>query len=160
SYRLWGVRTMIDVRRLKAVGAVLALAAVFTNVHVWGEPSGQPSAIRKFSPKKLAKDLAEETFSEDLGKSKFANGDVISYRTTDGDVLFAMQLKPKLEATTDRSRDYLIMVDTSASQVKGPLTSAIAITNAVVAGAKPADRVAIWTVNIPKATHSLTRGFQ
>src|SRR5262249_880023 len=58
-----------------------------------------------------------------------------------------------------RARDYLIMVDTSASQAKGPLAAAQDLADRIIASADSRDRIALWTVNTPSATRNLTRGF-
>jgi tetratricopeptide (TPR) repeat protein len=98
--------------------------------------------------------------SEDLAATKFATKKLLSYRTKDGDLLVAFQLKPNLKAGSVRPCDYLIMVDTSASQVGAPLLNARFFTEEIIKEAKPEDRIALWTVNIPKATKDLSRGFQ
>jgi tetratricopeptide (TPR) repeat protein len=167
---------MTYVHRLKVAGSLLALAAVITNSHVWGEPTKKPQEKRRFVPKHADPSKVELGSAEDYANSKFTNGGVVAYRTSDGDLLFALQLKPKLDSGTNPNRspeergkgegfagrpcDYLIMVDTSASQVRGPLDAAREITRRIVSGATESDRVSIWTVNIPKATQSLTRGFR
>src|SRR5438309_2288980 len=103
---------MTYVRRLRAVGAALALMAVITTSHVWGDPA-KPSAKRLASA--ATPDPVEEDVSYDLANTKFAAGGVLTYRTTGGELLFSLQLKAKLEAGKERPRDYLVMVDTSAS---------------------------------------------
>src|SRR5262249_29634971 len=55
--------------------------------------------------------------------------------------------------------DILFLNDTSASQVKGPLAAARAITEAAITFLNADDRVSIWTVNTPQFTKDLTRGF-
>src|SRR5205823_2714179 len=69
------------------------------------------------------------------------------------------QLKPALEAVKARPRDYLIMVCTSASQAGASWFAARQIAEAVVKGAGDNDRVALWIVNEPENTKSLTGGF-
>ena len=146
---------MTYVRRLKAVGAVLALAAIVTNAHVWGD-SQKTSKDKARS----SKDTPAADVVEDLTPSKFANGDAISYRTSGGETLFALQLKPRLDAIPAKPLDLLVMVDTSASQAQGPLASAIALTERFAALAGERDRISLWTANIPAATNDLTRGFK
>jgi hypothetical protein len=155
---------MTYVHRLKAAGATLALAAVLTNAHVWGEaaagsPAGRHLGEAKAPSRPTQQDAAKDV-ADDLANSKFAQGGLLVYRTTGGENLFALQVKPRLEPASARPRDYLVMVDTSASQVKGPLAAAQAITESLVKCAGDHDRVAIWTVNIPAATADLTRGFR
>jgi hypothetical protein len=151
---------MTYVHRLKFAGALLALAAVITNSHVWGEPTKKPQEKRRFSPKHSTPRPGDLGSAEDYAASKFTKGGPAAYRTTDGDFLFALQLKPKLDPVPAQPRDYLIMVDTSASQVRGPLDAARELTGRLVSAAGDSDRVSIWTVNVPSATHSLTRGFK
>jgi len=151
---------MTYVHRLRAAGALLVLAAVVTNPHVWGEPTKQLKIKRRAAEKPLLASKDDLESADQFVSPKFANGGLVTYRTTAGDLLFALQLKPKLEAAPARPRDYLVMVDTSASQVQGPLDAAREITRKLAAGANESDRISIWTVNIPKATQSLTRGFR
>src|SRR5262245_13683639 len=87
-----GVWTMASVRHPKAIWALLALAAIITNAHVWG---GADKAAPKAS--RLEKATADEQASQELVPAKFANGSAITYRTTQGETLFALQIKPKLE---------------------------------------------------------------
>ncbi|TMQ29438.1 MAG: VWA domain-containing protein [Planctomycetota bacterium] len=147
---------MTYVRRLKAVGAVLALTAIISTSHIWGDSARKAPEKRKPGAQKLAADQADEGFSEDLAASKFDKGGVVSYRTSAGELLFALQLKPKLEAGTSRPRDYLLLVDTSASQAQGPLAMAEAVVESLIAKVRPEDRISLWTVNVPKFTDCLT----
>src|SRR5688572_8387290 len=112
---------MTEVRRLKAVSALLALAAILTCSHVWGEALNKPSTRPSRGGTVLAPAHADGLDEGELVQSKFARGGMLTYRTTEGDLLFALQLKPRLEAVPARPRDYLVMVDTSASQVGVPL---------------------------------------
>src|SRR5437868_4568008 len=150
---------MTYVRRLRVVGAVLALTAIFTNSHVWGESAKKPPEKRRSDTPRFSKEK-DQDIAEDLANTKFAKEAVLTYRTTSGETLFALQIKPKLDPVPERPRDYLLMVDTSASQVKAPLAAARALTEAVCKTLKPDDRIAIYTVNTPAATRDLTRGFQ
>src|SRR5437868_4837489 len=146
---------MTSVRRLKIAGGLLALTAVITTSHLWGDSArqsprkGQPR-VRTYTP-----DKGDEGFTDDLADSKFAKGGLFTYRTTEGDLLFALSLKPKLEAGADRPTDYAIMVDTSASQARGPLANACGIAERLIATTHDQDRVSLWTVNTPAATASL-----
>ncbi len=79
---------------------------------------------------------------------------------TAGETLFALQLKPRLDALPAKPLDLLVMIDTSASQAQGPLASAIKITEQLAAAAGANDRLAVWTANIPAATTDVTRGFK
>src|SRR5262249_14628165 len=156
---LTGVSGMKDVRRLKAVGAVLAFTAVVTSAHVWGEPADKSQERFRSSSGLLAPDKNTNLFGEDLTQCKFAGQPVVAYRTQAGDTLFALQVQPKLTAGPARPRDLLIIVDTSASQVGGPLAGAIDLARHLIRAADTRDRVALLTANTPRATRDLTRGF-
>jgi tetratricopeptide (TPR) repeat protein len=151
---------MTSVRRLILAGAFIALAAVLINAHLWGEPSKKAPDPWRFNGRRHALAKAEENFAEDLANSKFARGGLLTYKTTAGDIMFALQIKPKLDPAPARPRDILVMVDTSASQVKGPLSAAINIAEELISHLGAGDHVAVWTVNIPKATRNLTGGFK
>ena len=147
---------MTTIRRFRAVCAILGLTAVLTYSNVWGEPDRKP----RLNPIPSGSKTTPETTEQDLAGAKFKNGGVVTYRTTDNQVLFALGVKPQLDPIPARPRDYLVLVDTSASQFGGPLATAEKITEELVGRAKADDRIAVWTVNIPKATRDLTHGFQ
>jgi len=149
---------MLEIRRLGAVGAVLALAAVFTCTHVWGEP-GRAKDSKEVRPVLNSTAGRPDLRSvDDLMASKFTDQHVVTYRTQDGDIFAALQVKPKLEAGPVRPRDYLLLVDTSASKAEGPLDAAKKLVEALVKAAAPEDRFAIWTVNAQP--RDLSRGFK
>ena len=117
-----------EVRRLLAVGAVLALATVFTCSYLWGEAGDQaPKQVRN-----AALPGEREVLNEDLARDKFAKQKALAYQNADGDVLFALQVKHDLKPAAPRPRTYVILVDTSASKGMGPLESAKKLAGAVV----------------------------
>ena len=150
---------MTQVRRLGAVGAALALAALFTCSQSWGGP-GKDDALKKWraSGDEAPRKKAVPAIEDDLAESKFAKQKIVTYVTKDGQTLFAYQLAPKLDAREDsRGRDFLILVDTSASKARGPLMVATQLAEAVVKDLGADDTAALWTVNVePKR---LTKGF-
>jgi len=147
---------MTKVQGLKAVGGVLALAAVATVTHVWGEPGDKTKIGRIEAPPAKV----ERNFTDDLAHTKFTNRSLVVYQTQAGENLFALQVKPALAANAPRERDLVVLVDTSASQARGPLATARKLTEALVGELKAGDRVSIWTVNLASATQSLTRGLK
>ena len=119
---------MIQVRRLGAIGAALALVAVITCTQVWGGPD-KDAALKKWRQsgtdpegrKAPADDLAN-----DLAAAKFAEQKVVVYQPHDKDPIVGWQIKLALKASEDsRPRDFLILIDTSASQNRGPLLAAL-----------------------------------
>src|SRR5712691_9678880 len=139
---------MTVVRRRIAVGAVLALAAGFTCSHLWGEPAANnPNKDFRASGSKPAPGKTDQTLADDLAHSKFADAGLLTYRTAGEELLFALQVKPQLDPPPARPRDYLVMVDTSASKARGPLEAAKLIAEALVKHVADGDRVALWTVN-------------
>src|SRR5437588_12850710 len=109
---------MTKVWRLLVVSAVLGLTASFSFSHVRGE-AGNKVPERVIATGSQSADTPDR-LAEDLAQSKFANGGVVTYRTSKGDTLFALAVKPRLDAVPARPRDYLILVDDSASQVGVP----------------------------------------
>jgi len=99
-----------------------------------------------------------DDLTNDLAAAKFAEQKVVVYETRDKDLHFGWQIKSGLKAAEDsRPRDILVLVDTSASQNRGPLLAARKIAEAVVKSMDEQDSAAIWTVNVePKP---LTKGF-
>jgi tetratricopeptide (TPR) repeat protein len=150
---------MTEVRRLLAVGAVLALGTVITCSQIWGEPAGTKAyPIRKGTDNALEPREGDPRFSDDLAPSKFADNPVLLYTTRDKHQYFSLQVKPQLDPVPQRPRDILIAIDNSASQARGPLATSIKLAENIIANAAAEDRFAIWTINI-HAT-DLTNGFK
>jgi tetratricopeptide (TPR) repeat protein len=150
---------MIEVRRLLAVGAILSLAVV-AYTHVWGEP-GDGKGFQPFGPgngRNQTPEKIDRRFAEDLKVSRFAKMPVVTYETPKGETLFALQIQPRLPDPPDRPRDYLVMIDTSASKARGPLQAAGQITRELIHKLRPQDRLALWTVNV--TARNLSRGFR
>src|SRR5438045_1594871 len=106
---------MTNVRRLLAVAAALAVAAILSS-RTWGEPTGQVrKSILPGDGGRPAADKGADPESA-LAQSKFEQGGVLTYRPVEGDAYFALQLKPALAPAPRRPRDYVIVVSTSASQ--------------------------------------------
>src|SRR5437868_2907604 len=104
---------MVSLRRVVAVGGFLAVAAILTSSHVWGEP-GRDKELKDVNDgnKTQVPEKVDGRLSERLGFSRFIDKSVV-YETTKGDLLFAGPIKPTLPATPARPRDYLVLVDTS-----------------------------------------------
>ena len=151
---------MTMIRRLTAVVTLLVMTAAVTSTNVWGD-SGRKSQNEPIANgSKTVPADAKRSLGEDLAASKFSTHKVLTYRTRDGETLIALQVQPKLDPVPARPRDYLILVDTSASQVGLPLANACTLTEEILKSVGPNDRCAVWTVNIPAATRDLTGGFQ
>jgi tetratricopeptide (TPR) repeat protein len=144
------------VYRLKLATALCVVAAVIAGAIVVGSGNKE---------KKVTSDLAELSktipkLSEDLAAGKFSKLPVLTYENRNKETFFALQIKPNLDPIPPRPRDILVLVDTSASQAGAALTLAKRIVKDLTESLSSEDRIAIWTVNIPKATKSLTNGFQ
>src|SRR5436190_17737201 len=127
SSSVQGVLDMIQVRRLGAVGAALALVAVITCTQVLGGP-GKDDALKKWRKSGIEPENGKapaDDLAADLAATKFAQQKVVVYQTRDNDVTFGWQLQQAFKADKDeRPRDFLILIDTSASQNRGPLLAA------------------------------------
>src|SRR5262245_61768717 len=145
-------------RRLLTAGAFLALAVVICYSHVWGEPARDKENEKWRAERDKPVSRNDRQFAEELAASKFADNPVVTYRNPQGETLFALQVKPELERGPARPRDILVLVDTSASQATGALTTAQKLTEALVNSLGADDRVAILTANTE--CNALTRGFQ
>src|SRR6516164_2187181 len=148
---------MTTIRRLTAVSTMLAVLAAITCSQVWGDPVRKPPSDPIASGSKTVP-AGDRALNEDLASSKFSTQKVLTYRTKDDDFLAALQLQPKLDKPASLPVDYLILVDTSASQVGRPLANACVLTEELIKAAAPSDRISLWTVNFPAATRELTGG--
>src|SRR3954467_8096546 len=140
---------MALINRLKWVSAGLAIAGAVTTAAVWGDPA-RPRPAAPPGP-------AHKLFSDEV-PDRFPQRPALAYQSRDGDVYFAVQVKPDLPAAPARPRDIQILIDHSASQAGAPLEAARRVAKEVLAAAGESDRVAVWTVSTPKATRNLVRG--
>ncbi|HUR54419.1 MAG TPA: VWA domain-containing protein, partial [Gemmataceae bacterium] len=144
---------MTFLKRLRVLTAVLGVAAIATAAvtHLLGD-NRKPAADTNGRPD-------ANRVVEDLALTKFSQLPAITYQIKGGDLLFAWQIKPTLEAAPARPRDIVVMVDTSASQAGLPLKQARNIVAALGTTLAAEDRVSVWTVSTPAATRPLTNGF-
>ena len=145
---------MTFLKRLRVITAVLGVAAV---------AAAAASSLLGDNPKPAAPDAKGRPDAnrvvEDLALTKFSQLPAVTYQIKGGDLLFAWQIKPTLEAAPARPRDIVVMVDASASQAGLPLKQARCIITALAPALSPDDRVSVWTVSTPAATRALTSGF-
>ncbi|MFN4259507.1 MAG: VWA domain-containing protein, partial [Gemmataceae bacterium] len=152
---------MSTVSRLRVVGVVLTLAVTGTAAHLWGDPSSSTGKDRILNGHiQPAVARTETNLDEALAASKFSQQPVVTYRSQADELLFALQVRPTLAETARRPRDVLVLVDTSASQAGLPLAAARQLCAELTKRLPPGDRLALWTLNIPKATRDLSGGFQ
>ena len=144
---------MSTVHGLRLAGAFLALAGAITSSQVLGDSS------RGNRPLQRAQGPAAALKGEE--PNRFSRQAAISYQTQAGDRLFGLQLKPVLPfSPTGQPRDFVAMIDTSASQAGESFTMARSIAKGLADALRPDDTLSIWTVNIPAATRNLTGGFR
>src|SRR5690348_8943894 len=111
---------MIAVRRLLAVGVILSLAALLASSHVWGEPDRNEREKRRIGGvggSRVA-DRVDPGLADELARSRFADSPVVVFGQEQGDQYFALQVKPRLGDVPARPRDYVVVVDTSASKAQ------------------------------------------
>src|SRR3954467_6763122 len=140
---------MALINRLKWVSAGLAIAGAITTAAVWGDPARPGPAAPPPPPHKL--------FSAEV-TGRFTQKPALAYQSRDGDVYFAVQVKPDLPTAPARPRDIQILIDHSASQAGAPLEAARPVATEALAAAGASDRVAVWAVSTPKAPRNLVRG--
>jgi len=152
---------MSIVKRLRLLTGVLGVVTVTAVIGstVFGDLRGSGRGGSSAPP---AERPDGERLTEQLVRSKFSNQPALSYKTRNGETIFAWQVKPTLAAKAEQPRDLLIMVDTSASQAGSALERSRQIIAALLKEASPSDRIDLWTVNInhSAATRSLSEGFQ
>ena len=149
---------MIAVRRLKAVGMVLGLAAVLTCTHVWGEPGRDKANAVQPADTKLTSGKADQDFAQDMAVSRFAGRPLATYQAEQGSpLLAALQLQPKVDAPA-RPLDVLVLVEDAAGMAQGPMIAAQKTAEALAASLGADDRMALWTIS-NKAV-DLSRGFK
>ena len=154
---------MIEIRRLLAVAGVLAAAAIISTSVVWGvsERDKEEKTWRAGDGKFINPQDSSGRSAEELERSRFADQTMVVYQPEGGEALFGLQVRPTLDKPADLPRDYLVIVDTSASKAQGPMTIALQIAlqlSEYLKKERPNDRMAIWTANIkPK---DVSRGFR
>jgi hypothetical protein len=159
---------MTTVRRLLAVAAILALAAISTRSLIWGGPAVNTKDRGLRFPadgSKPAYHKNDTDFEQDLTRAKFDGQNLVVYPAPDKGLLWALQVRPKLADAPRRPRDILLMVNTSASmggKFAVSLTAARQLAEEIVKKAGKDDRVSLWTVNVSfgRFTRNLTRGFR
>jgi len=150
---------MSTVQRLRLIGAAIALAGVIVGTQVWGDAAGRRSEPQKIVDRKDGAPLELKAGQSSVA-ARFAEQPVVSYATSNGEVIFGAQIRPNLGAAADLPRDILVLVDTSASQAGTSYKQAQQIIKTLNESLKSGDQLAIWTVNIPSATRNLTNGFE
>jgi hypothetical protein len=145
---------MTMVRRFVAVVAFLGLAA-YVSTALQGQPGTKTSrpTTPQVSPAKQVSQLAEAS------ESRFDVGGIITYQPVQGDLYFALQVKPKLDPTPQRPRDILIMLSTAATQAGPSWIAGHQIAEGIIESAKEHDRISLWTVNAPENSKNLTKDF-
>jgi len=146
---------MIPVRRLLAVTAFLAVAALLTSSDVWGDPDKDGKNWQKGEKDKPA--IKKDKKDEELDKNRFVEKPVITYQDKDG-TYFALQVQPKLPDAPAVPTDYLVLVETSASKATGFLAVAQKVVSTLVENLGAEDRLSLWTANIKP--RDLSRGFK
>src|SRR5438132_1670165 len=117
---------MIAIRRLLAVSAFLAVAALLSSTDVWGEvgPNKKEKDWRKGGKNVKPSGEPAEAAAEPE-RNRFADQPAVVYHDRDrNETYFALQVQPKLPDAPALPIDYLVMVDTSASKAMGPLALA------------------------------------
>jgi len=154
SRSAWAMTILKRLRVLPAVlGAAAALAAIGTTLFGDFRPGANPPRNRDDAAVTDGARLVEE-----LAATKFSKLPTLTYQPRDGDMLFAWQIRPTVEAAPARSRDLLVVVDASASQAGKPLQQARQIVAALSTALAAGDRMDVWVISTPAATRSLTRG--
>jgi len=147
---------MTFLKRLRVLpvvlGVIATLAALGTSLFGDSKPGANPGKGDPNRPE-------GGRIVEDLAINKFSKLPALTYQPRDGEMLFAWQIKPTIEAGPARPRDVLVVVDTSASQAGRPLQQARQILTALTGKLTPADRVNVWIASTPAATRSLTKGY-
>ncbi len=150
---------MTYLSRLRVLTAVLGVSAASAAVgtYLFGDFRPGPPAAKSASGDAGRPDGNRVT--EELAQSRFSALPTVTYRLRNGETLFAWQVKPVIAAAPARPRDFVVVVDTSASQAGLPLRQARHVIQGLAQAAGPDDRFAVWTANTPKATRPLTKDF-
>lgn len=149
---------MITSRRLALILVGLALLALSHSATLTGEPANLRQAAvptaRQPAPAGTASDGELPTY-------RFENEPLITYRMPNGELLFGLQLQPKLPAQPRRPRDILVMVSISASQAGPAFVASGQIARSLFERAGLDDRLSLWTLGTPdgRTTRCLTETF-
>ena len=96
----------------------------------------------------------DETLGNETNKE---TAKLVQYADTQGDGYFAISIEPSTPLTTAKSRDVVVMVDTSASQVGAYRDDSIEAAKTLIAGLRPTDRVFLAAIDLKQV--ALTKGF-
>src|SRR5262249_12021279 len=72
--------------------------------------------------------------------------------------LFWLQVRPTLPDAPALPKDYLVLIDTSASKAAGPLAVSVQIAHELATKLGEQDRMAVWTANVKP--RDVSRGFK
>ena len=147
---------MTFLKRLRLLPVVLGVAATLATLGTSLFGDGRRADPAK--PNEIIRPDGSKVV-EDLVLNKFSKLPVLTYQFRDGEMLFAWQVKPNIEAAPPRPRDVLVLVDASASQAGRPLQQARQILSGLTSTLTANDRVSVWVVSTPAATRPLTKGF-
>ncbi|MFM7150876.1 MAG: hypothetical protein ACKO23_13625, partial [Gemmataceae bacterium] len=146
-------------RRLLAAGAILSAVAILISTEVWGGARYQDKDLQEWrkGDGKNIKPASDDGSGEDADRNRFNETPVVTYKQGE-ETLFALQVQPRLPDSPALPRDYLVVIDTSASKAMGPLNMAQQIVQDLARMLPPQDRMAIWTANIKP--RDISRGFK
>ncbi|MBX9681153.1 MAG: hypothetical protein K2X38_20540, partial [Gemmataceae bacterium] len=153
---------MTNVRRMMGIAVGFAIVTWLTasHTHTHGQPGPVKTAAAptpKITPQ--TKEAPAKPAVDD--GTRFPANSVATYKSATGDVHFALQVQPKIPASTATGRDYIVVVSVAANLAGEAWTGANQIAEAIVETAKdrPNDRVSLWTIGTPAQTKSHTEGF-
>jgi hypothetical protein len=142
--------------RKRTLGRWLAVAAALALIVAVVPTTGEPTSGKDPSPR-----ASMEPAGKMLGDAalvRFQQPGVHTYQASNGDWLFAMNLKAPLGKSEAKPKDYLVVIDTTASQVGPYLAAEQALARQFAATLSKDDRMALWEVNV--TTQDLAGGFQ
>ncbi len=143
---------MLSVRRVLALSAFLALIVISSPL--MGDSGSATDSKRSPLKGDAVHHDAGQLVEKALAKAIVSDAS-LTYQSAQGDTLFALKVKPALTGQNDLPKDYVILVDSTASQAGAPFIVQRQMAAQWIKQLGPKDRVALWEVNVkPRALTS------
>ena len=136
---------MLSVRRVLALSAFLALIVISSPL--MGDSGSTTDSGRASLKGDAVHHDAGQLVEQALARA-IASDASLTYQSAKGDTYFALKVKPKLAGQNDLPKDYVFLVDSTASQAGAPFMVQRQLLAQWLKNLGQNDRVSLWEVNV------------